>query len=113
MILAIYKITGSVDIADKYSEKGSNYEDGIVEKKINSCRKFQFGEGTIRHYAKLSNESKYNEIRARFMKFDDIENITDKDLAEKVLKKLVTLSFTMNLLMMCTYYKKKQRFGKV
>ena len=88
LILAIYKITGSVDIADKYSQKGSNYEDGVVEKKINSCHKFQFGEGTIRHYAKLSNESKYNEIRARFMKFDDIENITDKDLAEKVLEEI-------------------------
>lgn len=85
LILAIYKITGDIDIADKYSQKASNYEEGVVEQKINSCKRFQFGEGTIRHYARESNLEKYNEIRARYVDFNDME-VTDNDLAIKALE---------------------------
>ena len=86
LILAIYKITGDIDIADKYSQKASNYEEGVVEQKINSCKRFQFGEGTIRHYARKSNPEKYNEIVAKYNDFTDVDDITEQDIADLFLK---------------------------
>lgn len=87
LILAIFKITGDYNICDEYSQKGDNY-DSIekVIKKIDSFKQNKFDGGTINHYAKLSNASKYNSIIAKYFSIDDnIDDITDYDLGQKVI----------------------------
>lgn len=89
LILTIFKLTGSYDVADEYSQKGHNYDSWEnVVKKIDSFRHNAYTEGTIRYYAKLSNIVKYNEIRSKYMKFDDIESVSERDLALKVIEEV-------------------------
>ena len=86
LILAVFKISGSYENCDEYSQKADNYDcyESIV-KKIDTFKNNNFSEGTIRYYAKLSNSDKYNEIRSKYFKFTDIDTVSELDLALKVL----------------------------
>ena len=87
LILSIYKITGDYGICDEYSQRGDNYDSyEKVVKKIDSFKHNKFDGGTINHYAKLSDPVKYQQIIAKYFKIDeDIDDITDWDLGQKVI----------------------------
>ena len=87
LILAIHKITNDYNICNTYSKKGSTYDDSDkVRNKIDSFKHNKFDGGTINHYAKLSDPTKYNIIIAKYFKIDeDIEDISDLDLGQKVI----------------------------
>ena len=87
IMIALYSETDDIDLCDTLSQKADNYvsrED--VERTILSFKKLNCSWGTIQYYARQSDENAYQQIRANYTNFDDIEFVTDSDLAKKIIE---------------------------
>jgi phage/plasmid-associated DNA primase len=87
---ALLSITnGNFDVVDYYSQKASNYDSyEAIVKKFDTFKRNDFSEGTIRHYAKISNKDKYHQVVAKYTDFTDLEHVSEHDLAMKVLQEV-------------------------